>query len=90
MCRDDEKIRLVEIGPRIEMELYKIEDGIMEGEILYNKNVFKSKEEIEENRKRIKEREDLKLERRLELERNVERKKMSIIKQESESIESSE
>lgn len=85
--KDGEKVILFEIGPRITMELYKIEDGILEGEVLYNKYVQKSEEEIEENRRRIKDREDLKLERRLEQERNVERKKRENEDKENVSVE---
>ncbi|KAM0676094.1 hypothetical protein GVAV_000056 [Gurleya vavrai] len=73
--KDNDKIRLVEIGPRIDMELYKIEDGIMEGEVIYNKYVHKSEEEVIANKIKIKDREDLKLQRRMEQERNVENKK---------------
>lgn len=85
--KDGEKVILFEVGPRITMELYKIEEGILEGEILYNKYVQKSEEEIEANRRKIKEKEDLKLERRLEQERNVERKKTRQKENSSESDE---
>ncbi|KJH51266.1 putative phage DNA packaging protein [Dictyocaulus viviparus] len=40
-------IRLMEIGPRLSLELLKIEDGIDDGEVLYNKNVQKTGREIQ-------------------------------------------
>ncbi|EJW01416.1 hypothetical protein EDEG_03965 [Edhazardia aedis USNM 41457] len=75
---DNVKIRLFEIGPRIEMELYKIENGLFEGGVLFNKYVSKTNEEILANAKRIKEREELRKARREEQERNVLNKKMSM------------
>lgn len=41
-------IRLVEIGPRLTLELIKIQDGVCEGSVLYHKYVDKSEEEIRE------------------------------------------
>lgn len=40
-------IKLKELGPRITMELYKIEDGFNDGKILFNRYVHKSEEEIQ-------------------------------------------
>lgn len=39
-------VHLHEIGPRIVMQLMKIEDGVMTGEVLFNENVVKTDEEI--------------------------------------------
>lgn len=39
-------IRLMEIGPRMKLELLKVEDGIDEGEVLYNKIVQKTGPEL--------------------------------------------
>lgn len=39
-------IRLHELGPRVTFELYKIESGLMTGEVLYHKEVVKTADEI--------------------------------------------
>ena len=38
-------VRLMELGPRIRMELLKIEEGLVEGEVLYHKYIQKTEEE---------------------------------------------
>ncbi|KPI99482.1 Protein Peter pan [Papilio xuthus] len=38
-------IRLVELGPRITMQLIKVEDGLMDGEVLYHELIEKTEEE---------------------------------------------
>lgn len=54
-------IRLHEIGPRITMELIKIQDDLLKGEVLYHSQIVKTEEEIEaikkarEVKKRLKE-----------------------------------
>ncbi|VDK59018.1 unnamed protein product [Cylicostephanus goldi] len=40
-------VRLMEIGPRLKLELLKIEDGIDEGEVLYHRLVQKTGAELE-------------------------------------------
>lgn len=55
-------VRLVELGPRITMELYKIEEGLLDGEVLFHSQVEKTEEEkrairaAREKRKKEKER----------------------------------
>ena len=67
-------MRLVELGPRMTMELIKIEEELHEGEVLYHKLVEKTEGEkkairaAREKRKREKER------RRKEQEKNVKKK----------------
>ncbi|GMT31131.1 hypothetical protein PFISCL1PPCAC_22428, partial [Pristionchus fissidentatus] len=46
------QIRLLELGPRLTVELIKVEQGIDEGEVLYHKHVTKSASEIEELKKK--------------------------------------
>lgn len=41
----------MEIGPRLSLELIKIQEGIDEGEVLYHKHIEKSSDEIFANRK---------------------------------------
>ncbi|KAK6030226.1 brix domain protein [Ostertagia ostertagi] len=44
-------IRLMEIGPRMKLELLKVQDGIDEGEVLYHKIIKKTSEELERLKK---------------------------------------
>lgn len=67
-------IRLTEIGPRMTMELVKIEDGLCDGEVLYHTYVSKTSEEVTELRKRTMEKKRLKEQRKREQEENVKRK----------------
>lgn len=67
-------IRLTEIGPRMTLELVKIEDGLCDGEVLYHNHVSKTAEEVSELRKRNTDKKRLKEERKREQEANVERK----------------
>lgn len=54
-------IRLYEVGPRITMELLKVQDDLFKGEVLYHGTIIKTEEEIEaikkarEEKKRLKE-----------------------------------
>ena len=45
-------IKLIELGPRITMELYKVEAGLCEGDILYHK--FKKKSAAEAHKAKMK------------------------------------
>lgn len=53
-------IRLHEIGPRLTIELVKIQNDLFTGEVLYHKTIVKTEEEIEEMRKRREEKKRLK------------------------------
>lgn len=68
-------IKLVEIGPRLRLELRKIEEGICDGKTLYHAFVEKSKTETKELEKRHQQRQSLKEQRRKEQESNVQKKK---------------
>lgn len=68
------KIKLVEVGPRLTLELLKIQSGLCEGETLFHRYVKKSKNETEAAEKRIRARKDLKRKRREEQDANVKRK----------------
>ncbi|KAI8144861.1 Brix domain-containing protein [Fennellomyces sp. T-0311] len=71
---DQRAVRLQELGPRLTLDLIKVENGLCGGEVLYHKYVRKSKQEILENeRKRQKIKED-KAQRKLAQDANVERK----------------
>lgn len=77
-------IRLTEIGPRMTMELVKIEEGLCDGEVLYHSHVLKSSEEVAELRQRNAEKKRLKDQRRREQEANVERKRKKTTEKENE------
>ena len=67
-------VRLVELGPRMSLRLVKIEEGLLDGEILHHEFVQKTdeeKKEIKENRERRKREKD---KRRKEQEKNVRKK----------------
>ena len=68
------KVCLHEIGPRLNLILQKIEDGLCEGEVLYHKDIVKSVEEADRTKERIFREKNLKQQRRLEQEANVRRK----------------
>lgn len=46
-------IRLSELGPRITMQLIKIEDGLLDGDVLYHDLIHKTEEEKAEIKKRL-------------------------------------
>ncbi|KAG7086701.1 hypothetical protein E1B28_002637 [Marasmius oreades] len=70
-------VRLDEVGPRLELRLMKITEGIpgKEGQVLYHEFVHKSRKEIAEQKAAIASRDKLRQQRREEQERNVARKK---------------
>ncbi|KAH9998142.1 Brix domain-containing protein [Russula compacta] len=69
-------VRLDEIGPRMELRLVKITDGVpgKEGQVIYHEFVKKTKAEIAAQRASHSAKEKLRKERREEQERNVRRK----------------
>lgn len=70
-------VKLTELGPRLELGLVKIEDGIGDGkgEVLFHEFIHKSAKEVAEINRRAKEKEKLAKERRAIQEANVKRKK---------------
>jgi ribosome biogenesis protein SSF1/2 len=83
-------IRLTEIGPRMTLELVKIEDGLCDGEVLYHTYISKTAEEIAELRKRNIEKKRLKEERKREQEENVQRKEDEKKKTQKSSLKENE
>ncbi|CAG9859882.1 unnamed protein product [Phyllotreta striolata] len=57
-------IRLNEIGPRLTLQLIKIEDGLLDGEVLYHELVYKTEEEKEEIQKKREQKRKLKEKRK--------------------------
>ncbi|CAH0673824.1 unnamed protein product [Spodoptera exigua] len=74
-------IRLFELGPRISFQLVKVEDGLMDGEVLYHNLIEKTDEEKALIKKRREEKRRLKEKRKAQQEENVKRKE-----QEKESL----
>ncbi|KAK7023913.1 Brix domain-containing protein C1B9.03c [Favolaschia claudopus] len=70
-------VRLDEIGPRMELRLVKITEGVpgKEGSVIYHEFVKKTKKEVANLQAAHAAKEKLRKERRAEQERNVERKK---------------
>ncbi|PIO62337.1 hypothetical protein TELCIR_16113 [Teladorsagia circumcincta] len=64
-------IRLMEIGPRMKLELLKVQDGIDEGEVLYHKIIKKTSEELERLKKEAPTKKKLKKRREQETEHRV-------------------
>lgn len=81
-------VRLDEIGPRLELRLVKITEGVpgKEGGVMYHEFVKKSKKEIAEQKAAHATKEKLRKERREEQERNVARKKAEKEKKEKKSV----
>jgi len=73
---DQRAIKLIEIGPRMELQLVKIQSGLCDGEILFHEFNKKTPAEIKKTeRKRQQKKQETAL-RRKEQEKNVERKKI--------------
>ncbi|KAH8829580.1 rRNA binding protein [Flagelloscypha sp. PMI_526] len=73
-------VRLEEVGPRMELKLVKIVDGVpgKEGKVVFHEFVQKTKKEVEIQDKDHRERAKLRKLRREEQERNVARKKAGV------------
>lgn len=67
-------ICLVEVGPRMQLQLYKIEDGFAGGETLYHSTVVKTDEELQSLRLKQRAKVELKARRKKEQEDNVQAK----------------
>ncbi|XP_033029593.1 suppressor of SWI4 1 homolog isoform X1 [Lacerta agilis] len=67
-------VRLTEIGPRMTLQLIKVEEGLSQGNVLYHSFIYKTEEEIQEALARKEARLQLKAERRRKQDADVERK----------------
>jgi len=68
-------IKLVEIGPRLLLDLVKIEEGVCRGKILYHAHIHKTKQEEASLEQRHRQQLAVKRKRREEQQANVERKR---------------
>ncbi|KYM92883.1 Suppressor of SWI4 1 like protein [Atta colombica] len=73
-------IRLFELGPRITLQLIKVENGLLDGEVLYHEFIHKTEEEKLAIKKRREEKKKLKEKRKRLQEEN--KKKKEVQKQE--------
>jgi ribosome biogenesis protein SSF1/2 len=67
-------IKLTELGPRLELELLKIEEGVCEGNVIYHKHVVKTPAEAAELVQRAADKAESKAERKRVQEENIQRK----------------
>ncbi|CAD2222698.1 ribosome biogenesis protein SSF1/2 [Angomonas deanei] len=72
---DQCRIKLQEIGPRMTLQLVKVENGFAEGEVLFHNAVHKTPQEVAANAYKVRSRKVEKAKRKGEQEANVERKK---------------
>ncbi|GLJ12761.1 hypothetical protein SUGI_0197250 [Cryptomeria japonica] len=70
-------VKLQEIGPRMTLQLVKVEEGLCSGGIIFHEFVKKTPEEIKMLRDNIDQREALRKQRRAEQEANVRRKELA-------------
>jgi ribosome biogenesis protein SSF1/2 len=68
-------LKLVELGPRLCLELIKVEQGLGDGNVMFHAHVHKTPEEAKAIQQKAEEKVRLKTQRRQEQERNVERKR---------------
>lgn len=67
-------IKLYEIGPRLTLQLIKVEEGLMTGEVLYHDHIVRTEEEKEQQRRQIEKKRRLKELRRREQAENLKKK----------------
>lgn len=68
-------VRLSELGPRMTLQIYKVESGLLEGQVLYHSHVIKTAEEKLELEENLRRKKKLKEKRKKQQEQNVEEKK---------------
>ena len=69
-------VRLVELGPSMSLRLVKIEEGLLDGEILHHEFVEKTEEEKKEMRESREKRKREREKRRKGQDKNVKKKKL--------------
>lgn len=69
------KVKLHEIGPRINLKIHKVEEGFLKGNVTFHSLLQKSKKEIKEMMEKIKEKRRVKKERKKVQEENINKKR---------------
>ncbi|PSC71677.1 Peter Pan [Micractinium conductrix] len=72
------RVRLYEVGPRLELEVVKVEEGLCDGRVLYHKYDSRTKTETDAQQKEWDERESLRTQRRQQQDENVRRKQADL------------
>lgn len=73
-------IKLYELGPRFTIQLIKIEEGMMNGEVFFHEYISKTEEEIALTKARREKRKRLKEQRKLKMKQNVKAKEEAKLK----------
>lgn len=73
-AKEQRAVRLVEIGPRMELELMKVQEGLCDGPVLYHRYVNKTAEEVKQQEAEIAQRQKERDARRKKQEENIKRK----------------
>lgn len=73
--REQCRVKLAEIGPRMTLKLQKVENGFAGGEVLYHSVETKTLREVQENARRVRSRHAEKVKRRADQEERVELKR---------------
>ncbi len=83
---EEEKVRikLHEIGPRLNLKIHRIEEGFLKGNVLFHSDLNKSKKDVKEMMETLKEKKKIKRERKAEQQKNVEKKKEEMPEEEKE------
>mmetsp|Transcript_49380 Transcript_49380/g.55888 ORF Transcript_49380/g.55888 Transcript_49380/m.55888 type:complete len:441 (-) Transcript_49380:45-1367(-) len=68
-------LKLVELGPRLSLELIKVEQGLGDGNVMFHAHVKKTPEEAKEIQDKAERKVNIKIQRKQVQERNVERKR---------------
>ena len=84
--QEQSSVRLVELGPRINMKLIKIEEGLFDGEVMYHSHVQKTEEEKKAIRISLEKRKKEKEKRQKEQAMNVKKKEDEKIKNKKKSL----
>ena len=84
--QEQSSVRLVELGPRINMKLIKIEEGLFDGEVMYHSHVQKTEEEKKAIRISLEKRKKEKEKRQKEQALNVKKKEDEKLKNKKKSL----
>jgi len=85
------RVRLTEIGPRMELELIKIEEGLCDGKVLYHKFESRSREQVAAKDSEMEQKRKLKEKRKREQAENVRKKELAKkIKEEAKKLKKEE
>jgi ribosome biogenesis protein SSF1/2 len=68
-------LKMVELGPRLSLELQKVEQGLSDGNVMFHAHIHKTPGEVKEIQRKVEATSALKKNRRDEQGRNVEKKK---------------